>query len=192
MPVSEIPLKGAHNVENVLAAVCAARLAGVSGGCSRFVGRCWASRRWSIGWKFVRSVNGEWVTTTIRKATNVDATMKAVSSFDGGIHLILGGKDKDSDYGLMADLLKERVKVVYTIGSKRRKRLSTNCVEGREDEVSGNDAGGCERCRRSRGCGRWGAAGSGVFRASTSLRIMSIAAACFAAAGAGNLQERKN
>ena len=28
MPVAEIPLKGAHNVENVLAAVCAARLAG--------------------------------------------------------------------------------------------------------------------------------------------------------------------
>ena len=30
MPVSEIPLKGEHNVENVLAAVCAARLAGVA------------------------------------------------------------------------------------------------------------------------------------------------------------------
>ncbi len=30
MPVAEIPLKGAHNVENVLAAVCVARLAGVS------------------------------------------------------------------------------------------------------------------------------------------------------------------
>ena len=29
MPVAEIPLKGAHNVENVLAAVCAARLAGI-------------------------------------------------------------------------------------------------------------------------------------------------------------------
>ena len=32
------------------------------------------------------------------KATNVDAAMKAVASFPGGIHLILGGKDKDSDY----------------------------------------------------------------------------------------------
>ena len=55
------------------------------------------------------------------KATNVDATMKAVASFEGGIHLILGGKDKDSDYGLMSDLLKERVKVVYTIGSAAEK-----------------------------------------------------------------------
>ena len=31
------------------------------------------------------------------KATNVDATMKALASFPGGVHLILGGKDKDSD-----------------------------------------------------------------------------------------------
>lgn len=47
--------------------------------------------------------------------------MKALASFDGGIHLILGGKDKDSDYSLMAELLKERVKVVYTIGSAAEK-----------------------------------------------------------------------
>ena len=47
--------------------------------------------------------------------------MKAVASFQGGIHLILGGKDKDSEYGLMAELLKERVKAVYTIGSAAEK-----------------------------------------------------------------------
>ena len=55
------------------------------------------------------------------KATNVDATMKAVASFAGGIHLILGGKDKDSDYTQMAELVKERVKSVYTIGSAAEK-----------------------------------------------------------------------
>jgi UDP-N-acetylmuramoylalanine--D-glutamate ligase len=44
-----------------------------------------------------------------------------VASFDGGIHLILGGKDKDSDYTQLAELLKERVKVVYTIGSAAEK-----------------------------------------------------------------------
>jgi UDP-N-acetylmuramoylalanine--D-glutamate ligase len=55
------------------------------------------------------------------KATNVDASMKAVASFAGGIHLILGAKDKDSDYSLMSELLKERVKIVYTIGSAAEK-----------------------------------------------------------------------
>ena len=35
------------------------------------------------------------------KATNVDATIKALESFPGGIHLILGGKDKGSDYSVL-------------------------------------------------------------------------------------------
>ena len=118
MPVSEIPLKGAHNVENVLAAVCAARLADVSAEVIRGAVRGFKAVEHRL--EFVRSVNGvEYYNDS--KATNVDATMKAVASFDGGIHLILGGKDKDSDYGLMADLLKERVKVVYTIGSAAEK-----------------------------------------------------------------------
>ncbi|MGB7171279.1 MAG: cyanophycin synthetase, partial [Acidobacteriaceae bacterium] len=51
------------------------------------------------------------------KATNVDATLKAIAAFPGGIHLILGGKDKNSDYRQMRPLLQERVKAVYTIGA---------------------------------------------------------------------------
>jgi UDP-N-acetylmuramoylalanine--D-glutamate ligase len=50
------------------------------------------------------------------KATNVDATAKAVASFPGGIHLILGGKDKGSPYTVLAPLVRERVRAVYTIG----------------------------------------------------------------------------
>jgi UDP-N-acetylmuramoylalanine--D-glutamate ligase len=70
--------------------------------------------------ELVRKLNGvEFYNDS--KATNVDATMKAVASFSKGIHLILGGKDKDSDYGTMAELLKERVKAVYTIGSAAEK-----------------------------------------------------------------------
>ncbi len=55
------------------------------------------------------------------KATNVDATIKALESFPGHIHLILGGKDKGSDYSVLNDLLKERVKRVYTIGAAAEK-----------------------------------------------------------------------
>ena len=55
------------------------------------------------------------------KATNVDATIKAIESFPGKIHLILGGKDKDSDYTLMNQLLRERVTRVYTIGAAAEK-----------------------------------------------------------------------
>ena len=118
MPVAEIPLAGAHNVENVLAAVCAARLAKIPAESIR--ASVAAFRAVEHRLELVRKVNGvEFYNDS--KATNVDAAMKAVASFGGGIHLILGGKDKDSDYGTMSGLLKERVKAVYTIGTAAEK-----------------------------------------------------------------------
>jgi UDP-N-acetylmuramoylalanine--D-glutamate ligase len=118
MPVSEIHLKGSHNVENVLAAVCAARLGGISAEIIRQAVGGFKAVEHRL--ELVKSVHGvEFYNDS--KATNVDAAMKAVASFGGGIHLILGGKDKDSDYGTMSDLLKERVKAVYTIGSAAEK-----------------------------------------------------------------------
>jgi UDP-N-acetylmuramoylalanine--D-glutamate ligase len=118
MPVSEVHLKGAHNIENVLAAVCAARLAKVSAESIRASVATFTAVEHRL--ELVRNLNGvEFYNDS--KATNVDATMKAVASFHKGIHLILGGKDKDSDYGTMAELLKERVKAVYTIGSAAEK-----------------------------------------------------------------------
>lgn len=118
MPVVEIPLAGAHNVENVLAAVCAARLAGVEAETIRGAVRVFKAVEHRL--EFVRDLNGVRYFND-SKATNVDATVKAVESFAGGIHLILGGKDKDSDYAAMAALLRERVKTVITIGSAAEK-----------------------------------------------------------------------
>jgi UDP-N-acetylmuramoylalanine--D-glutamate ligase len=118
MPVSEIPLKGSHNVENVLAAVCAARLAKIPAESIRVSVAAFKAVEHRL--ELVKVVNGiEFYNDS--KATNVDAAMKAVASFTGGIHLILGGKDKDSDYSLMSEMLKERVKIVYTIGSAAEK-----------------------------------------------------------------------
>jgi UDP-N-acetylmuramoylalanine--D-glutamate ligase len=118
MPVGEIHLKGLHNVENVLAAVCAARLAGVSAEVIRRAVSDFKAVEHRL--ELVKTVHGvEFYNDS--KATNVDAAMKAVASFGGGIHLILGGKDKDSDYGAMSELLKERVKAVYTIGTAAEK-----------------------------------------------------------------------
>ena len=118
MPVAEIPLKGAHNVENMLAAACAARLAGAAAEKIRASVRSFKAVEHRL--EFVRTVQGvEYFNDS--KATNVDAAMKAVSSFPSGIHLILGGKDKDSDYTVLSPLLRERVKAVYTIGSAAEK-----------------------------------------------------------------------
>src|SRR6202043_1110864 len=58
------------------------------------------------------------------KATNVDATIKTLESFPANTHLILGGKDKGSDYSVLNRLLRERVKRVYTIGAAAEKIFS--------------------------------------------------------------------
>ncbi len=113
-----ISLKGAHNVENVLAAVCAARLTGVESAAIRSAVESFRAVEHRL--EFVLSHHGvEYYNDS--KATNVDAAAKAIASFPGGIHLILGGKDKGSDYTQLNRLLQERVKMVYTIGSAAAK-----------------------------------------------------------------------
>ncbi len=118
MPLAEIPLKGAHNVENVLAAVCAARLGGVSAESIRASVASFKAVEHRL--EFVATVRGV-AFYNDSKATNVDATKKALEAFAGGVHLILGGKDKNSDYTELADLVRARVKTVYTIGSAAEK-----------------------------------------------------------------------
>jgi UDP-N-acetylmuramoylalanine--D-glutamate ligase len=118
MPLSGIPLKGAHNVENVLAAVVAARLAGAPAEAIRQAIESFQAVEHRL--EFVARIDGvEYYNDS--KATNVDATAKAVAAFDSGIHLILGGKDKGSPYTVLAPLLRERVRAVYTIGSAAAK-----------------------------------------------------------------------
>jgi UDP-N-acetylmuramoylalanine--D-glutamate ligase len=118
LPVAEIPLKGAHNIENVLAAVCAAKLAGIPSASIRATVAGFKAVEHRL--EHVRTFDGvEYYNDS--KATNVDATLKALASFPRGIHLILGGKDKDSDYALLGPLVAERVARVYTIGSAAEK-----------------------------------------------------------------------
>ena len=114
MPASEITLKGAHNLENILAAVAVGRLCGCDAVSIRNAVRKFKAVEHRL--QHVGTIAGvEYYNDS--KATNVDATIKAIESFPGKIHLILGGKDKDSDYTLMNSLLRERVKRVYTIGA---------------------------------------------------------------------------
>jgi UDP-N-acetylmuramoylalanine--D-glutamate ligase len=118
LPLSKIPLKGEHNVENVLAAVCAARMAGVRPDViARAIENFQAVEH---RLEFVSTVDGV-AFYNDSKATNVDATAKAIAAFPGGIHLILGGKDKGSDYTALSQLLRERVRAIYTIGSAAAK-----------------------------------------------------------------------
>jgi UDP-N-acetylmuramoylalanine--D-glutamate ligase len=118
MLASEIPLKGAHNVENVLAGICVGSLLGCQPQQIRQAVRQLKAVEHRL--QYVATVRGvEYYNDS--KATNVDATIKALESFPANIHLILGGKDKGSDYTVLNDLLRQRVKRVYTIGAAAAK-----------------------------------------------------------------------
>ena len=117
-PVSELQLKGQHNLENVLVAVNA----GVIAGCEPQAIRSALAEFKAVEHRleYVATVNGVQYYND-SKATNVDATIKALESFPRGIHIILGGKDKGSDYTVLKPLLKERAAQVYTIGAAAEK-----------------------------------------------------------------------
>jgi len=118
MPASGITLKGAHNLENVLAAVCVGRIVGCEPHRIRRAVEEFKAVEHRL--EYVTTIQGvEYYDDS--KATNVDATIKALEAFPGNIHIILGGKDKGSDYSVLKDLLHARAKRVYTIGAAAQK-----------------------------------------------------------------------
>lgn len=127
---ADLPMRGAHNVDNALAAVAAARLAGVAAG--PIAGAVRTFRPVEHRLEFVRQFEGvDYYNDS--KATNVDAAIKAVEAFDGGLWVILGGRDKGGVYDALAPLLKERARAALLIGEasaliERHLRGAVECV----------------------------------------------------------------
>jgi UDP-N-acetylmuramoylalanine--D-glutamate ligase len=118
LKLEDIPLAGSHNVENVLAAAAATRLAGapakaIAKGVQSFAG---VEHRL----EFVSEIAGVRYYND-SKATNVDATLKALDAFPGRILVILGGKDKGSDYTVLQKPLREKAILALLIGAAAEK-----------------------------------------------------------------------
>ncbi len=114
IPAAEIPIPGRHNVENAMAAAAAARLAGAP-----LEGIAAAIRTFQAvehRLEFVRMVDGV-AYYNDSKATNVDATLKALDAFSSGLWVILGGKDKGSDYTVLREPLAAKGRAVLLIGA---------------------------------------------------------------------------
>jgi UDP-N-acetylmuramoylalanine--D-glutamate ligase len=118
MKAAEIPLAGAHNLENVLAAVIIARLAGVDSATIAKAVKSFAGVEHRL--EFVADIRGVRYYND-SKATNVDATLKALDAFPGRILVILGGKDKGSDYTVLQKPLRERAILALLIGAAAEK-----------------------------------------------------------------------
>jgi UDP-N-acetylmuramoylalanine--D-glutamate ligase len=114
MSAGEIPLRGNHNVENVLAAAVAASRAGVSD--AKIAAAVKTFRAVEHRLEFVRNVTGvDFYNDS--KATSVDATLKAIDAFPGGLWIILGGKDKDSDFTALREPLRAKARAALLIGA---------------------------------------------------------------------------
>ncbi|HLQ78850.1 MAG TPA: UDP-N-acetylmuramoyl-L-alanine--D-glutamate ligase [Terriglobia bacterium] len=120
MPVAEVSLRGAHNIDNILATMTVADCYGVSAEAMSSTIRNFRGVEHRI--EFVAEINGVKFFND-SKATNVDSAIKAVESFDSGIILILGGKDKGGSYLPLVDAMTAsagnaaRVKHVLLIGA---------------------------------------------------------------------------
>jgi UDP-N-acetylmuramoylalanine--D-glutamate ligase len=118
LSLQDIPLAGAHNVENVLAAVAATRQAGAEPAAIARGVRSFAGVEHRL--EFVAEIGGVRYYND-SKATNVDATLKALDSFPRRILVILGGKDKGSDYTLLQRPLREKAILALLIGAAAEK-----------------------------------------------------------------------
>jgi UDP-N-acetylmuramoylalanine--D-glutamate ligase len=118
LKLEDIPLAGAHNVENTLAASAAARLAGAPAWAIAQGVRSFAGVEHRL--EFVAEIAGVRYYND-SKATNVDATLKALDAFAGRILVILGGKDKGSDYAPLQKPLREKAILALLIGAAAEK-----------------------------------------------------------------------
>ena len=115
---NEIPIRGRHNIENTLAAATAAHLAGAT--LSQIRAAIMTFKAVEHRLEFVRDWKGI-AFYNDSKATNVDAALKAIEAFDGGLWIILGGKDKDSDYTVLQEPLQRTAKGILLIGAAAAK-----------------------------------------------------------------------
>ncbi len=117
-PLGMIHLPGRHNIENVMAAILAARECSVPS--AAIIGAVEGFR--SIGHRieYAGEQNG------VRyyddsKGTNVGAVVRALQSFESPVVLLLGGRDKEGDFETLAPLLRERVRELILFGEAREK-----------------------------------------------------------------------
>lgn len=111
---SHIKLRGLHNLENVMTGAVIAHVAGASLDALPAAVESFPGVEHRI--EFVRTLNGvEYFNDS--KATNVDAALKAIAAFPGGLWIILGGKDKGSDYTPLREPLRRSAKAALLIGA---------------------------------------------------------------------------
>ena len=111
-------LKGVHNLDNIMASMASTLLMGCDGDCAYQAVKSFKGLPHRM--EFVEEVNGVSYYED-SKGTNVGSVVKSLESFDSGITLIAGGKDKGGSYEPLAKLVSERVSHLVLIGEARQR-----------------------------------------------------------------------
>lgn len=115
---NDLLIKGEHNISNALSVICIAKIIGISSDSIKTSLETFAGVEHRL--EYVRTIEGvDFVNDS--KATNVDSVWVALRSFEKPLYLILGGKDKGNNYDQIKDLVVEKVKKIYAIGSSADK-----------------------------------------------------------------------
>ncbi len=116
--VSDIFIKGEHNIQNAMAVIIAAKIFNLDN--EKIIKALKSFKGVEHRLELVREIDGvKFINDS--KATNVDSVIVALKSFDEPIFLILGGQDKGNDYSMIQELVIEKVKKIYAIGSSAEK-----------------------------------------------------------------------
>jgi UDP-N-acetylmuramoylalanine--D-glutamate ligase len=114
LPVSELGLFGEHNVANAMAAAAAALAMGIDREAVREGLRSFAGVKHRL--EGVAEIDGvRYVNDS--KATNVASATVGIRAFEGGVHAILGGSEKEEPFTPLIDPIRERVRACYLIGA---------------------------------------------------------------------------
>jgi UDP-N-acetylmuramoylalanine--D-glutamate ligase len=114
------PLAGIHNTENILSALLAARIHGVDPNAVEEALKTFRGLPHRV--EYIRTVRGISFYND-SKATNVDATKRALEGMEGGIVLIAGGKDKGGSYRIIREDA-AKIKALIAIGEAKEKIAS--------------------------------------------------------------------
>jgi UDP-N-acetylmuramoylalanine--D-glutamate ligase len=121
LPVAELGLFGDHNVSNAMAAAAAALSMGLDPDAVREGLRSFAGVPHRL--EHVAEIGGV-AFVNDSKATNVASAAVGLRAFEGGVHVILGGSEKDEPFAPLADPIRETCKACYLIGASAD-RLAT-------------------------------------------------------------------
>lgn len=144
LDVADLRLRGRHNYENVMAAALMAQRAGATLPQIAQAAATFSPVEHRL--ELVREIDGV-AYYNDSKATSVDATLKAIDAFAGGLWIILGGKDKDSDYTVLREPLRAKARAALLIGAAAQK-IEKHLGDAATVVQCGNLAGALQQAHR--------------------------------------------